>query len=470
MTKIKELGFCASDGIRTMLLNRILLPLSLSHRDASARGASARDGRWSVLKLYILGILQVLNYPCGFKSKNIYLSIGILFSVVIAYLIRLWGLDNIVIWICSSLSRTVEDGGSLASLALHPSLALPSPEGSGGTYGQGGLEIVLILSVLIVFVLNSTWLKFMFSCKLYYLIKYFFLSELRTSRCSAQVSGSISKGTKSFVYLMINCLFLILISFIIILNDLALVKADPYIIFGSIFNYLSYVFSGERMSNYPLSLALPSPEGSGGYLASFSLRGWSEGSVRNNDVLILPLLITIYTYICALTLATLWIEWHHQSINLLDEWKSSSDRKLSILEIGYLSFIWCLLLIPITWFLIFIFSDSSLKIIYCSSNEEILNQQSNSNEQSFGSKEEVSLINNSDVNQALCDRSNSTENPRSECNNEKIKENVKVKSNIQSNVNKQNSDNVYKNKQQNINVQVFPYSKTYSSPPVYNPQ
>jgi len=49
---------------------------------------------------------------------------------------------------------------------------------------------------------------------------------------------------------MINCLFLILISLIIINNDLALVKAKPYIFFGSIFPSLSYVFSGNIMSKY----------------------------------------------------------------------------------------------------------------------------------------------------------------------------------------------------------------------------
>ena len=46
---------------------------------------------------------------------------------------------------------------------------------------------------------------------------------------------------------------------------------------------------------------------------------------------------------------------------------------------------------------------------------------------------------------------------------------MKIISNIQSNVNKQNSDNIFKNKQKNINVQTLPYSKSYSSPPLYNP-
>jgi hypothetical protein len=82
-------------------------------------------------------------------------------------------------------------------------------------------------------------------------------------------------------------------------------------------------------------------------------------------------LIIIYSYLFAITLASLWIEWHHQAIKFLDEFKSSAERKLNWLQKGYFTLILCLLLIPVTWCasLLFFYSDSLFKIIYCSSSQ-----------------------------------------------------------------------------------------------------
>jgi hypothetical protein len=77
-------------------------------------------------------LLQVLNYPSGFISKNIYLTVAILFSVIIAYFIRLFGLDQLTF-------QTLQVVGGL----------LDSPKDSfiGGR--------VLIFFMYLVFILNT---------------------------------------------------------------------------------------------------------------------------------------------------------------------------------------------------------------------------------------------------------------------------------------------------------------------------
>jgi len=96
--------------------------------------------------------------------------------------------------------------------------------------------------------------------------------------------------------------------------------------------------------------------------------------------------------------------------------------------------------------------------------DELLNQQSNSNEQSVN----IRVVSNNfdSVEEGIRSASSST---------------AKINSNIQSNVNKQlqpttiiNDEINFKNKQQNINVQVLSGNKnldrqfTYTSPPQYN--
>ena len=118
------------------------------------------------------------------------------------------------------------------------------------------------------------------------------------------------------------------------------------------------------------------------------------------------------------------------------------------------------------------------KVIYCSDHipssshptpernqiEEILNQQSNSNEQNA-----YDIIENRRMRET--DRNNTTGTNESES---KSKNNIK--SNVQSNINRQASDYFYKNKQQNINVQSFPPTIPIplslvggsGAPPLYN--
>lgn len=77
-------------------------------------------------------VLQILSYPCGYISKNIYFSLVILFTIIVAYFIRLLGLEEIVI--------------------ISNELSIPS------------------FLIIVLLVLNTVWLKFLFITKSYFLL------------------------------------------------------------------------------------------------------------------------------------------------------------------------------------------------------------------------------------------------------------------------------------------------------------
>ena len=189
-------------------------------------------------------------------------------------------------------------------------------------------------------------------------------------------------------------------------------------------------------------------------------------------------------------------------------------KKLSKFQTYYFGFLLIILLLPFAGFLVLFIKFELLKsIVYCSNQqsteqqtalpslraervgsssglavegkeEDILNQQSNTNEQSViirgnsypfdGSSTEVggeaSNLSNGSIG------SNGSQVLEGVNKGEK----VKINSNVQSNVNKQlqpplSSNEIhFKNKQQNINIQVYNGHKqlekhyTYTSPPQYN--
>lgn len=188
-------------------------------------------------------------------------------------------------------------------------------------------------------------------------------------------------------------------------------------------------------------------------------------------------------------------------------------KKLSKFQTYYFGFLLIILLLPFAGFLVLFIKFELLKnIVYCSNQqstapeqhaalpslraervgsssglaieggakaqeEDVLNQQSNTNEQSViirgnpypfdGNSTEVG-------GETLGSGSNSSRIL------EGVGDKVKINSNVQSNVNKQlqpplsNNEINFKNKQQNINIQVYNGHKqlekhyTYTSPPQYN--
>lgn len=180
------------------------------------------------LRKWGLIVLQTLNYPCGYINKNIYLTIIILFTILIAYFIRLLGLEKIV---------------SIAS-----ELSIPS---------------IFILSLL---GLNTIWLKFIVITKSYYLLSFLFLvySSAYKSNTLSLSSECSSSSMRCGIYLFINCLILLLLSILAYKNDLGIANSDPYRMFDFI------------IKNFNLA---------------------------NKEITIFPLLIIIYSFICAITLA-----------------------------------------------------------------------------------------------------------------------------------------------------------------------
>jgi len=289
---------------------------------------------------------------------------------------------------------------------------------------------------------NTIYLKFLIVTKFYYLVKY-------------TNSNNIPNYYQRNLYILINILLgLLLISIIIWKNDCTLISS----------------------------------------------RGLDRDSL---------LFIVIYSYLLSFSLASLWIEYNYQTYNDRDNSLKFKEYNFSKFQFFYYNWLLIILLFPISWFFLCIIN---LEVIHCSNasrdnfpsassqtggvggesssgntttvivqGEDVLNQQSNSNDQSvvirgitysLDSRNEDFITSYPSAVEGTSSGKVSTHNQSSIPN--------KFKSNIQSNVNKQlqpvtiNMENNFKNKQQNINVQVFygnnkiDRSYTYSSPPQYH--
>jgi hypothetical protein len=258
---------------------------------------------------------QILSYPCGFISKNIYLTISILFSVVVAYLVRLSGLENIVNLFSNSSAFVYSFWTSI---------------------------------VFFLLIFNSIYLKFIIFTKFYFLVKY-------------AKSNVFSNYSSKIAYLFVNCIFLLLISFIIYRNEEVLLYTDP--------NCYAHLFF---CASIPCCASASIPMGEG------------------EDIFIIPKVLILYGYICAITFASVWIEWHHQSDT--EDLKPLPLSRYNIIYLIYNSFILCLFLLPFTWYFLFIFTsgDSIFKLVYCSSESNNLEEDIKlSDEETKLSDEEV---------------------------------------------------------------------------------
>ena len=164
--------------------------------------------------------------------------------------------------------------------------------------------------------------------------------------------------------------------------------------------------------------------------------------------------LIIYSYLLSISVAIIWIE--NNYLNYLDRDNTVLFKRNTInnVQFIYFTFLLFISLLPISWFVFLSISGIFLYPIYCSSNdtnhkvttsnleEDILNQQSNNNDQSF-----------------VYRTSNALDLASSQLNKDQYIS--KFKSNVQSNINKQlhpsffTNDNEFKNKQQNVNIQVF---------------
>ena len=128
-----------------------------------------------------------MAFPCGYRTSNILFIASILVCALSSYLVRLVGIENLDL-VIQFLGVATSTGGLTIQTYIY-------------------LQIV----ILILVGLNNIYLKFLVITKVYYLIRYtngFYIPSI----------------INRILYLLINGLFILLISVIILKNDFALIS------------------------------------------------------------------------------------------------------------------------------------------------------------------------------------------------------------------------------------------------------